>query len=88
MNHYATSNFWDCYNKLPEQVQKRADKSFDLLNNNPNHPSLYLKKIKDFWSVRVGLYYRALAVESENGKNLIWFWIGNHDDYERMIDQN
>jgi hypothetical protein len=38
-----------------------------------------------FWSVRIGLKYRALAVEIENG--LLWFWIGTHDEYEQMIQQ-
>jgi hypothetical protein len=33
--------------------------------------------------VRVGLAHRALAVE--DGANLIWVWIGSHDDYERTV---
>ena len=34
-------------------------------------------------SVRVGLNHRALAVEDEDG--LIWFWIGRHSEYDRLI---
>ena len=29
-----------------------------------------------FWCVRVGLRYRALAVEGED--SIVWFWIGTH----------
>jgi hypothetical protein len=33
--------------------------------------------------VRVGLHYRALAVE--DGDDLIWFWIGTHAQYDAII---
>jgi hypothetical protein len=54
-----------------------------LLKENPKHPSLHLKKMDRFWSVRVGAHYRALAVEVEGG--LLWFWIGSHADYDALI---
>jgi hypothetical protein len=31
----------------------------------------------------VGLHYRALAVEADNG--FLWFWIGSHADYDKVI---
>lgn len=46
------------------------------------HPSLQLKKVGRFWSVRVGLRYRALARDRSDG--LVWFWIGPHDTYDRL----
>lgn len=49
--------------KLPKRVQELAENNFDLLKNNPRHPSLHFKKIDRFRSVRVGLHYRALGVE-------------------------
>ena len=45
--------------------------------------SLHLKKIGRFWSARVGAHYRALAVEAPDG--LVWFWIGSHADYDRLL---
>jgi hypothetical protein len=54
-----------------------------LLKENPQHPSLQLKKIGRFWSVRVGLRYRALPVEADD--DLVWFRIGSHADYDVMI---
>jgi hypothetical protein len=56
---------------------------YELLKENPRHPSLRLKKIGRFWSVRVGSRYRALAVEVDAG--LLWFWIGSHADYDASI---
>ncbi|MBI3741960.1 MAG: hypothetical protein HY257_09440, partial [Chloroflexi bacterium] len=47
------------------------------------HPSLYFKKVGKFWSARVGLDHRALAIE--DGEDFIWVWIGAHDEYDRMI---
>jgi hypothetical protein len=70
MNHRATPRFWSCYRQLPEFIQRQADGDFQLLRNNPRHPSLHLKRVGAFWSVRVGLHYRALAVE--NGSDLVW----------------
>jgi hypothetical protein len=68
------------YAGLPENIRALADKNYALLKENPRHPSLQLKKVGRFWSVRVGSRYRALAVEIEGG--LLWFWIGSHADYD------
>ena len=83
MRRLASPTFWDCYDKLPKDIQELADKCFELLKTDPKHPSLHFKKVGKFWSARVGIKYRALAVEVEEG--LIWFWVGNHSDYERLV---
>ena len=84
MKHLATPNFWDCYNKLPESIRNVADRNFALLKRDSSHRSLHFKKVGRFWSARVGIQYRALAVES--GEDLVWFWIGSHADYDRLIE--
>ena len=83
MNHHATPEFWECYNKLPESVQQLADKNYELLKANSTHPSLQFKKVGNYWSVRVGRRYRALAVEVDDG--LLWFWVGSHADYDKLV---
>lgn len=82
MKHHASPTFWDAYNRLPNEIRLIADKNFDLLKRDSRHSSLQLKKSGRFWSARVGLGYRALAVECTDG--LVWFWIGNHADYDRL----
>jgi hypothetical protein len=83
VRHRANPRFWDCYRKLPEDVRRLADESWRLLRRDPKHPSLHFKKIGRFWSARVGLHFRALAVEHEN--TLVWFWVGSHTQYDRLI---
>jgi len=82
MRHFASPSFWECYGNLPPSIQD-LDRSFDLLKANPNHPSLHLKKVGKYWSARVGRRYRALAVEIEEG--LLWFWIGTHAEYDKLV---
>ena len=88
MNHLALPRFWRHYQQLPPEVQRLADKNYALLKTIPFHPSLHFKKLgqrSQLWSVRVGEHYRALALDKPAG--VVWFWIGKHDEYERMIRQ-
>ena len=83
--HLTTLGFWFHFNSLPEHVQRTARRSFERLKENPGYPSLRFKKVGKFWSVRVGLSYRALAVE--DGDDLIWVWIGSHAEYDRITSR-
>jgi len=83
VRHRANPRFWDCYRKLPEDVRRLADESWRLLRRDPKHPSLHFKKIGRFWSARVGLHFRALAVEHED--TLVWFSVGSHAQYDRLV---
>lgn len=67
MRHFASPEFWAAYGRLPEAVRDLADKNFNLLKSDPRHPSLSLKKVGRYWSARVGLRHRALAVEVNGG---------------------
>ena len=68
---------------LPIAVQKLADKNFELLKSDGKHPSLHFKNVGRYWSARVGLDFRAVAVKADDG--FIWFWIGTHRAYDRII---
>ncbi|HEY7390807.1 MAG TPA: hypothetical protein VH640_19990 [Bryobacteraceae bacterium] len=35
------------------------------------------------YSARIGLDYRALAVMRKD--RIVWYWIGNHADYDRLV---
>lgn len=83
MKHRATGKFWWHYRQLPADAQQRACGRFRLLETDPTHESLSLKRIGRGWSVRAGAGYRALGVASPDG--IAWFWIGPHDEYERLI---
>jgi hypothetical protein len=67
MKHRAASDFWKLYAALPLEIRIRADQRFELLKNNPQHPSLQFKKIgersaNEIWSAQITLKYRALAI--------------------------
>jgi hypothetical protein len=83
MKHRASKKFWQHYHRLPVAIQDLADKNFALLKANPQHPSVQFKNVGRMWSARVGAHFRALAVES--GPELVWFWIGTHAEYNRII---
>lgn len=83
MNSKAVPGFWEGFNRLPEKVQIAAQKQYDLWIQDPHHPSLRFKKVGDFWSARVTGSYRALGVM--DGDTIIWFFIGTHAEYERLL---
>ena len=84
MKSFALTEFGDCLEHVPAQVQKNARKNFQLWQKNFSLKSLAIRKIKsDPWSVRAGPGFRALAT-FDGGRNL-WFWIGPLDEYERII---
>ena len=68
---------------MPAEIRELADRCYALLKSNPLHPSLRFKTVGKYRSVRVGLYYRALGVESDDG--VVWFWIGTHAEYDKLI---
>jgi hypothetical protein len=85
VRHRATGAFWRSYHALPEEVRRLADRCYDQLKQDPQHPSLHFRRVGIYWSVRVGLHHRALAVE--DGGDLLWFWIGTHAQYDHLVDR-
>jgi hypothetical protein len=85
LKHLASPEFWTCYRALPKDVQELADKKFKLLESEPRHPSLRLKKVGRFWSCRVGLHHRAVGVDAPEHGGIAWFWIGTHADYDKLL---
>ncbi len=86
MNSKATARFWKPYERLPRQVQKRARKAYELWRTAPNSPGLQFKRVRaeeSIFSVRIGLDYRVLGILE--GDTMIWYWIGSHDEYERLL---
>jgi len=57
-----------------------------LWKQNPSHPGVRFKRVNDnapIYSARIGLDFRALGILK--GQTVIWYWIGEHDDYERLL---
>jgi hypothetical protein len=83
MKSSTTASFRSRLRKLPPEIRALAKKNFRLWLADPHHPSVQFKKVGRYWSARVGLAHRALAVL--DGDTVRWFWIGLHDEYERLL---
>ncbi len=88
MRSETTQKFWKAYEHLDETVQKQARASYELFRKNPYHPSLHFKQVHSklpVYSARVNLNHRALGILEQD--TIIWFWIGPHEDYEKIISR-
>lgn len=88
MRSRTTERFRKAYSHLPEPIQRRAREAYALFSEDPHYPGLRFKKVhptRPIYSVRVSQQYRALGVRS--GDEVVWFWIGSHDDYERLLSE-
>jgi len=71
---------------LPTDVQSLAREAYQLFEKNPAHPSLKFKKLPpfdDIWSARINVNYRTLGLR--RGDTILWFFIGSHADYDKLI---
>jgi hypothetical protein len=82
LNHHTSPSFWAAFDRLPAEIQELARRNYELLRDNPRHPSLHFKKVAGQWSVRVGRGYRALGTDVEDG--ILWVWIGTHAEYNGL----
>lgn len=86
MRSRTTERFRKAFAGLPPDIQRRARVAYAHFVRDPAHPSLRFKQIhptRPVFSARVGLGYRALGVR--HAGDIIWFWIGSHAEYDRMI---
>ncbi len=84
----TTERFRACLARLPEPVRQDAHKVFRLFAQDPYHRRLHFKQVhatRPIYSARIGNGYRAVGVR--DGDEIEWYWIGSHDDYERIIEQ-
>ena len=77
--------FWQLYEKLPEDIKILADKIFKDLEKTREHSSLNILKVGRYWSLPIGTKNRALGVEVDEG-GLLWCWIGCYPDYQNFVD--
>jgi len=86
LNSVTTERFRRALQDLPVAVQQRARRAYATFRQDPRHPSLRFKQVhptRPIYSARIGLGYRALGVRE--GETIIWFWIGSHADYDRLL---
>jgi hypothetical protein len=67
LKHFASPAFWSCYRRLPSQIQRLADTSYELLKADPSHPSLHFKRIGKYRAVRVGFIIARSQLKFQKG---------------------
>jgi hypothetical protein len=83
MKSSTTTDFWRLYARLSPETRERARTAYRVWKRNPRHPSLCFKKVGQVWSIRIAGGFRAIALREEDV--FFWFWIGSHDEYERLL---
>jgi len=82
----TTRTFWRLFDKLPADAQARAREAYKQFSANPAHSGLQLKRVsgkRPLYSARIGIQYRAVGLLE--GDTITWFWIGAHDEYDRLL---
>lgn len=86
MKSKINEDFLDSYWKLPRTIRDQARKAYGLFRDNPQHPSLNFKRIhpsEPFYSARISRGYRTVGILDNDV--IIWFWIGSHTDYDKLV---
>lgn len=86
MISHTTDRFRKAFAELPKEIQHQAKDAYRQFKQNPFYPSLRFKRVhstKPIYSVRVNVLYRAIGIQDKN--EMIWFWIGSHDEYSKLL---
>lgn len=84
MKSYTNRDFRRFFASLPERVRNQARQAYRPFLRNSAHPGLRFKRVHadpPIYSARVGISYRAVL----DGDTVIWFWIGSHAEYNKLL---
>jgi hypothetical protein len=88
VNSELTADFLVSFRRLPNRIKQQARKNYKIWISNPQHPSIDFKKVgkkSPIYSVRIGIGWRALGLRQR--ETMLWFWIGSHAEYDRLLKQ-
>ncbi|WP_009634043.1 type II toxin-antitoxin system RelE family toxin [Synechocystis sp. PCC 7509] len=88
MKSLTTTEFRKLFAALPKQAQDQTRAAYRQFQKDPSHPSLRFKKVHPelpIYSARISKNYR--AVGQLDGDTAIWFWVGSHAEYDKLLGQ-
>lgn len=88
MTSHTTLDFRRDLMALPRDVRRQAKLAFQQFMADSSHPGLHFKKLPphaDIWSVRISASYRAMG--KRRGEEIVWFFVGSHADYDKVLDR-
>lgn len=84
----TSEKFRVLFSLLPASIKIQAKQAYWQFKKDPYHPSLQFKRVhstRPIYSVRVNIDYRAVGILQNN--EIIWFWIGSHSVYDKLLKQ-
>ncbi len=91
MNSHKTRDFDLLLETLPDEIQDQAGDAYRTWMGNPRHPGLHFERIRGsnppMCSVRITRNYRAVGIYAAPD-TVVWFWIGPHAEYDRVIGRS
>lgn len=88
MTSRITRQFREALAKHPANVRRQATIAYRKFRENPHHPSLRFKKVhasQPIYSARVKDDYRAIGLVRDDA--ITGFWIGKHEEHERLLKE-
>ncbi|MEL7054258.1 MAG: hypothetical protein AAGM45_21095 [Cyanobacteria bacterium J06588_5] len=88
MRSRTTVKFRKLLAALPLRSQTQARQAYRQFQNDPGHPSLKFKQVHSklpIYSARISRNYR--AVGQRDGDTIVWFWVGTHAEYDKILSQ-
>ena len=88
MKSHVTNQFIKRFNTIPLRIQRLARKNYKLWKENHYHPGLKFKEVKpnsNIYSVRIGIGWSAVGIVEAN--TIIWFWVGSHSEYDKIVEK-
>ncbi len=76
------------FGELPGDIQRRAKEAYRRFEQNPFHSGLNFKRVHSglpIYAVRITRDYRAVGIQKDSV--MVWFWIGSHSDYDKLLKQ-
>ncbi|MHB8628976.1 MAG: ParE family toxin-like protein [Aggregatilineales bacterium] len=74
---------------MPPEIQRDLYDAYRQFQRDPYYPGLQFKRDnvrENIYSVRIGDNYRALG-RRINADLIVWFWIGTHSEYDKLLKQ-
>jgi len=86
MISHTTEQFRKLFTGLPKEIQKQAKEAYAHFKKDHFYPGLQLKRVhstRPIYSARISKDYRVVGIQQNS--TIIWFWIGSHSDYEKIL---
>lgn len=86
MRSKTTVQFRKRFAALPEEIQEQAREAYHRFQRDPYYKGLRFKRVHSrapLYSARISKGYR--AVGQRDGDLIVWFWVGSHADYDKLL---